>query len=204
MGTTSAAGRYAGQAQLDTAVSGFWQAVRGTHSELPELAPAINARYPAEPLPATASKVAASILREAVHELADVHEASVVSRGGRYHNKLFRTYAAELGLQADEDGTRGWAAVSLPEETAQRYAAELDAIDRVLAEHPVPAEVRPPKRAGQKADSGARVAAVCQCTPPNRIWLFRSLLEQQIVSCTKCAREGRDPFFVDPAATAQP
>jgi hypothetical protein len=197
--TMSTTSRYAGQAQLDAAVAALWQAVRVEHDELPETAPVLNARYPGEAAPATAAAVATSLLREAVHELAEARGVTVTSRGGRYHNKTFAQFAAELGLLAEGDykARGGFAEVSLPAETETRYAAELDAIDRVLAEHPVPA---PEPRTAKKSDDGGRkVTAVCGCTPAHRIWLSRTTLEQQVVMCSRCAREGRDPLFVDAA-----
>ncbi|MFD8497984.1 hypothetical protein [Amycolatopsis sp. NPDC059657] len=194
--TSAAAGRYDGQAQLDAAAAALWTAIRAGHPELPELAPGLNARYPAEPVPSTAELVAISVLREAVHELAAVRGVSVVSRGGRYHNRTFSEIAAELGLVAEGDSKapRGWATLSLAPETAARLRPELQQVDEVLAAYPPPVAAEEPAK---QSRDGRRVAAVCHCSPPYRVWLGSSTLDAQVVMCARCAREGRPPLFVD-------
>lgn len=70
-----------------------------------------------------AHKVLETMLHEAAHGVAWVRGIKDTSRGNRYHNGKFVEVAEELGLVGPEvaHSVRGWTAVTLPEETEQRY-----------------------------------------------------------------------------------
>ena len=84
--------------------------------------------------------VATTVLHEAAHAL--LHARGDVtggtSRQHRYHTrKGFVPAAEELGLVAPAaaDPTLGFSDCSMPDETAERYAAEIAALDEALAAH---------------------------------------------------------------------
>ena len=76
--------------------------------------------------------VMATLLHEAAHGLAFTRQIKDTSRQNRYHNGRYRTLATELGLDVAETRAIGWSATTLPTGTADRYRAELAAIERAL------------------------------------------------------------------------
>ncbi|MGW2724899.1 hypothetical protein [Streptomyces sp. NPDC001492] len=72
-----------------------------------------------------------TLLHEAAHAVAHVRRIAETSSDGRYHNKKFVTIAEELGLKGPEESApvTGWNAVTITEETAQRYTVAIEALD---------------------------------------------------------------------------
>ncbi|WP_431879007.1 hypothetical protein [Amycolatopsis sacchari] len=181
-----------GGVRLAGAVARLWRSLRERHPELPETPAQPGQRYPKEPPPRTGRELLVSVLREAVHELAAAHGVKVTSNRGYYHNKRFRELAHEFGLEAEEAGARGWAALTVaPDAVEERYAAQLAELETALALTPPPAP-RPPKQGG-----GRYVPAVCACTPPHRIRVSRTTLALAVISCEDCRLAGRPHLFVE-------
>lgn len=53
-------------------------------------------------------------------------------RGGRYHNRLYRRLALELGLDVAQDGTREWTDTTVPAPTAAAYRDTLAELEGAL------------------------------------------------------------------------
>lgn len=186
---------YAGRDELEQAAARLWAAIQARHPELPVIAPPINAHYPAEPVPKTATAVTVSMLREAARTLADVRGVEVVLRGGRYHTQRFAELAAEVGLCAETDPskpvreTSGFTVLSLFDGAKEIYREEIEGIRAVLEAHPVPefdTEPRP-----RRSSSGTRLLAECGC--PRKIYAAATTLAGPDIVCSQCGKPFRNP-----------
>ena len=74
-------------------------------------------------------EIAATMIHEMCHQYASENNMQDTSRGGNYHNKLFKKIAETHGLTVKQLFTDGWADTSLTDETKEL-------IDDFLAEHP--------------------------------------------------------------------
>lgn len=165
-----------GAARLGHWASARWQ--RGPDDELPELFVA------GEGLDRGAEDVLGTLLHEAAHGLATAREITDTSRQGRYHNRAFRDLAGEVGLSVEQDTKLGYAVTTVPPETVERYATQVEQIRAALV-----AVRRPESRAsatGRKSSNNP-VPAVCAC--PRRIKVSRTVLEQGPITCGVCDQE---------------
>ncbi len=124
-------------------------------------------------------EVLATLLHEAAHVLADARGITDTSRQGRYHNRKYALLAAELGLDVAEDSQFGWTITTVPDTTAQRYAAQLAALATAMIlwrvdEH----HARTVKR-----DTNL-IAAVCPCG--RKIRVAASTLREAPIVCQGC------------------
>lgn len=71
------------------------------------------------------------LLHEAAHGINCARGIKDTSRGGRYHNQLFKATGTEVGLHVRRMDPYGWAATNLRPETIETYRASIDRI----AEH---------------------------------------------------------------------
>lgn len=127
--------------------------------------------------------VLGTLLHEAAHGLAQVRDIKDTSRGGRYHNRKYKTLAQELGLEVVEVAPIGWSGTTLPEATALAYADVLDQLAGALVLW----------RIAEQPDSGRRktrnlLAAVCACS--RRIRVAPRTLDEAPIVCGACG----DPF----------
>ena len=77
----------------------------------------------------------ATIVHESAHALAAVRRLQETSRQGRYHNRVFRGLAEELGMvyrPAKPCPKLGYSAVTLADETATAFAVEIGRLDRAI------------------------------------------------------------------------
>ena len=74
-------------------------------------------------------EIAATMLHEMCHQYASINNMQDTSRGGNYHNKLFRRIAETHGLIVKQLPTIGWSDTSLTD-------ASKALIDRFIAETP--------------------------------------------------------------------
>lgn len=123
--------------------------------------------------------VMATLLHEAAHGLAFTRQIKDTSRQNRYHNGRYRTLATELGLDVAETRAIGWSATTLPTGTADRYRAELAAIERALLAFGQP-KLR--RAAAPKTKNGT--AARCKCGRQFRIAM--SVLDLGPIICGVC------------------
>jgi hypothetical protein len=126
--------------------------------------------------------VLATLLHEAAHGLACNRGIQDTSRQGRYHNHRYATLAAELGLDVARDPRIGWSLTTLPDPTAQRYAAVLDGLRTALVlwrylDH----------LAGRTSPSRNLLASACPCQ--RRIRASRATLAEAPISCGTCQGE---------------
>ncbi|MGZ4690868.1 MAG: hypothetical protein ACXVL8_02785 [Acidimicrobiia bacterium] len=82
-----------------------------------------------EALHLPAPQVFEVLLHEATHGLNAARGVKDASRGGRYHNGLFKATAEELGLTVTLLPPYGWAQTALGPAATQRYTAEIEAIE---------------------------------------------------------------------------
>ncbi|MGW1839611.1 hypothetical protein [Streptomyces sp. NPDC002067] len=151
-------------------------------------------------------RVLKTLIHEAAHGVAHTRKIKDTSGdGNRYHNKRFVAIAEELGLKgpAEPMKTYGWTDVTLPEETAQRYAevvAELDAAalpylgaapaaalggdDEDQGADDEDAGTKKPK----KKRAGKRYAVVCRCDTPRRLQVSPKALEDGPILCGNCTQ----------------
>lgn len=132
------------------------------------------------------------VLHEAAHVLNWRRGVSDTTMRGAYHNAHFITAAEEVGLVwptgAKRAVSRGYDAVRLTDATRQRYAADLrtlaDVIPVVLPHLELPT---PPK--AQRVD---RLTLVCQCEPPRKLRVSRTVAAQGPITCGVCGAEFRE------------
>jgi hypothetical protein len=127
-----------------------------------------------------------TLLHEAAHGVAHVRGVTDTSRGGRYHNRRYAATAAELGLVAVQHPRLGWAQTVLADGTAERYAAEIGAIEAAL-------QLWRRAEAGGGGRSGGSALVACQCPCGRRLRASRSVLAQAPILCGGCG----GPFDAD-------
>ena len=155
--------------------SGRWYASNIKHAEV---------MISGEGLARTPREVLGTLLHEAAHALAAARGERDTSRQGRYHNKKYAALARELGLDVTETPGFGWTVTTVPDTTADRYAAQLDALRDAMtiwrnAEHiPTAAKKR----------STNLIPAECSCG--RRIRVAASTLDEAPIICQAC-----DGFF---------
>lgn len=68
------------------------------------------------------NEIAATMIHEMCHQYANVHEMQDTSRGGNYHNKLFKKVAETHGLTVACAPQIGWSVTTLTDDTAAKIA----------------------------------------------------------------------------------
>ncbi|MGH3370992.1 MAG: DUF6166 domain-containing protein [Nocardioidaceae bacterium] len=161
-----------------------------------------------EALHLPAEQVFEVLLHEAAHGINAALDVKDASRGGRYHNKRFRTMAEQVGLDVSVMKPYGWARTALTAETAERYA---DAIDRLgdamrlartiergtqlgpEADQERTGRTGGAEQAGEQPEPRRAGAAMCGCG--RRMRMAPSVLAAGPVLCGLCGNEfrvGRD------------
>ena len=102
------------------------------------------------------NEIAGTLIHEMCHHYAKENNLQDCSRGGSYHNKLFKKIAEEHGLQVENVPKIGWSNTSLTEETKWLVAEFLRFNDEKLI-YRVPA----PKGARVKSSSTRKYACPC-------------------------------------------
>jgi hypothetical protein len=134
-----------------------------------------------------AAPVLATLLHEAAHALARRRGVQDTSRQGRYHNQRFKALAEELGLHIDKHPVIGWSLTTLPDATAQRYAAVIEDLERAITiyrRHEGPSGAQAPRKAGPVA---------CMCGCGRRIRVAATVLAVGPILCGVCEQ----PFEPD-------
>lgn len=156
------------------------------------------------------------LLHEAAHGLASARAIRDTSRGGRYHNALYKAVAAEVGLRPRRMDPYGWARTVIQPATAETYAGEIAAIRAEMrltrglpALRSVEAEggVEGIGGRGKGAEGGdqngetkaKRPAAECGCEPGRKLRMAPSVLEQGPVICGLCGSEFALPHQAEAA-----
>lgn len=159
-----------------------------------------------EALAKGADQVLQTMLHEGAHTLARVRGLKDTSRQGRWHNRIFRKTAEEMGLEhrGDKaDGKHGYAYVHVTGSTRERYADLVEELDRsitVVCHLPVWMGGSPDDEPGDgeritgkpsREDSATRaksrnVKAKCRCAEPLVISVKPEVLETQAIRCELC------------------
>jgi hypothetical protein len=124
------------------------QASAGAGDALPEVLVA------GEGLERPALEVVETLLHEAAHAIANRRRIADTSRGGRYHNRRYRTVAEELGLDVAEQPPYGHARTTMSPATTKLYAAAIAELAAALVLYRV-AEATP----GRHGRGGGGVTA---------------------------------------------
>jgi hypothetical protein len=209
-------GGYPAASRLLAVLEDTWTAIRRNHPEIPPvvviIASGTSMKHPrwghhaprrwrydnteraevmisGEGLRRTPLDVLGTLLHEAAHVLADARGITDTSRQGRYHNKKYALLAAELGLEAAEDSRFGWTITTVPDETAERYGDQLDALAFAMTLWRVDEQAtRIAKR-----DTNL-IAAICPCG--RKIRVAASTLKEAPIICQGCdgSFEPQNPF----------
>jgi hypothetical protein len=130
--------------------------------------------------------VLGTLLHEAAHGLAQARRVADTSRQGRYHNRRYATLARELGLEVATQPPIGWSHTTVPEPTADRYAAQLAELATALVLW---------RRLEQRAGNGSRARNLlaCTCGCGRRIRAAKATLAQAPIVCALCAQPFQPP-----------
>ncbi|GAA2106058.1 hypothetical protein GCM10009801_82170 [Streptomyces albiaxialis] len=153
-----------------------------------------------------------TMLHEAAHSLAAARGIKDTSSSGRYHNKRFVKLAEELGLTGPQRpiSVHGWTGVTLPDDTAKKYAEVIEDIDAARLPYlgaPATAseggeesgeeedgqedgdqdEEKPKKGKGR---AGRRFRVECECPDPRRLQITPAVFEGGPILCGVC----KEPF----------
>lgn len=156
-----------------------------------------------ETLAKGANQVLQTMLHEGAHALAKTRGKQDTSRQGRWHNKLFRDMATEMGLEhraASADKAHGYSFVTLTTDTIAEYAdllTELEAEIHLMVSLPgwlggtdeddKGGELigkRPPT--GESKSSGVKL--VCRCAEPNIIRASKKVAAKGVLFCRDCSQ----------------
>ncbi|MFE6229414.1 hypothetical protein [Cellulosimicrobium sp. NPDC057862] len=201
-----------GTAALVTAVETTWTAIRENHPDTPEVIVTVGAGsggrgggltlghfapsrwvrgeddvhelfVGGEGLARGAAAVLGTLLHEAAHGIASTREIQDTSRQGRYHNKKFRALAAEVGIEVEHSQQLGYSTTTVPDATAQRYAAEVAALAAAMS-----AYRRAEVGAEGRTSNNNGASLVCGCG--RKIRASRSVVEAGPILCGLCG----EPF----------
>jgi hypothetical protein len=130
--------------------------------------------------------VLGTLLHEAAHGLAQARDIQDTSRQGRYHNRRYATLAHELGLDVTSVQPIGWSATTVPTQTADAYAGQVEDLATALV-----LWRRQEHRSGTGPRSRNLLAATCGCG--RRIRVAKTTLAEAPIVCGRCAQ----PFHPD-------
>lgn len=153
---------------------GRWSLKTDEESRIPEVL------ISGEGLQRDATEAFTTLVHEAAHGMAAVRKLKDTSRNGRYHNKVFKALAEELGLEVGKQGSRGWAATTITSAAAARWAGTIEALGRALQAFRF-------AESSRKKKGSRNLLAVCGCG--TKIRLTRSAYEAAPIVCGACEQE---------------
>lgn len=125
--------------------------------------------------------VLGTLLHEAAHALAAARGVRDTSRGGRYHSRVFRQLAIEVGLEVDQDGARGWSATRIGPAATLRYRPVVEALTAAL--------VLWRRSEGGAGPTSSRNPKACRCSCGRRIRVAERTLDEAPIVCGRCDGE---------------
>ena len=152
---------------------GRWATKRGKKPTTPEVL------ISGEGFQRSGVEVLGTLLHEAAHGMAATRGVKDTSRGGRYHNQIFKQYAEELGLTVEQDGTRGWSYTEVPPATQKRWKETIKNLNKAIK------TFRFAEGSGKKKSSNRQLLAVCKCG--TKIRLSRAAYEKADIVCLACS-----------------
>lgn len=124
------------------------------------------------------------LLHDAAHGMNWLSGVQDTTTRGQYHNGRFTEAAQSVGLVRDLSASKWKVALSLSTETRARYAGALevlaDAIEQTLPHLTIHA---PDATAKQRTN---RMSAECQCSPPRKLRVGKTILAQGPIVCGIC------------------
>jgi len=120
-------------------------------------------------------------LHEAAHGLAQARGIADTSRGDRYHNRRYATLAGELGLDVAIQPPIGWSATTIPDQTANRYAGQLEELQTAQV---LWRRLKAPTAAGTGRGTCWPAAAPCG----RKLRAARTTLAEAPILCGACAQ----------------
>jgi curved DNA-binding protein CbpA len=130
-----------------------------------------------------AREVLGTLLHEAAHALADERGIQDTSRQGRYHNTRFAALAAEVGIDVAKDPKIGWSVTTVPDTTANAYAAQLTRLAEAMT---IWRRIEAPAGGTQRRSTNL-IPACCPCD--RRIRVAASTLAAAPITCEACHGE---------------
>lgn len=152
-----------------------------------------------ESLQRGAAATLGTLLHECAHAVANVRGVKDTSNNGRYHNKRFKSIGEEFGLELQDAPTLGWSITSVPDETAAKYQAEVDALAKTLV-----AYRKPPAEKAKKPRRSTKFLIDCGCFDPvmvSKKWAERHLGSLRCDDCMEPFHETDDPEKGDDPGT---
>jgi hypothetical protein len=123
-----------------------------------------------------------TLLHEAAHGVCDTLGITDTSRGGKYHNKRFKTQAEAMGLVIEHDRTAGYSITTLPPTTADKYAEVLAELDQAITTYR-----HTELHATGTAKTSNYVKAECTC--PRTIRVGKTVLSEAPITCGQCGSD---------------
>jgi hypothetical protein len=120
-----------------------------------------------------------TLLHEAAHGVAAAKGLKDTSRGGRYHNRVFKTLAEELGLEVKEQESRGLAATSVPKDTAKKWTLTVKRLDKAIKKN-----FRFMEPQMKPKEACRLLKAECSCG--RKIRVARAVFEAAPIVCGAC------------------
>lgn len=134
----------------------------------------------AEGLEQGGASVMETLLHEAAHGLAATRELKDTSRGSRYHNRVFKGLAEELGLDVEKhSATYGLAKTSMTKETTKRWKTTIQALSKAINR-----KFRLREMSGTVKAATRMLLAMCECG--TKIRLSRAAYEAARITCGAC------------------
>lgn len=216
---------------LVVAIEVAWAAIQQTHTDVPEVVVTIGGgaergglklgHFAAERwargtdavhelfvggegLQRGARAVMGTLLHEAAHAAAAARGVQDTSRQGRYHNGKFREIAESFGLIIEHDSRIGWSLTTMPDATADAYAAPIAGLAAAIVAYRrgfVPA-TGTAGGAGTGDDGQGEgdtkkprngYSLTCACESPRRIRISASTYEAGPILCGNCT----ETFTID-------
>ena len=140
-----------------------------------------------EHLKDSAEYIFGTVLHEAAHAMGYLRKvrdglAPNTSRGGKYHNKVYKALAEELGMTVERAGSLGWTNTTVTQETLDVYAPEIKALQDVLKFY------KKTEGGGKKKTEQRNLKCTCACPgkQKNIIRMSRKLIEKEVIRCDDC------------------
>jgi hypothetical protein len=132
-----------------------------------------------EGLQREAGEVMDTLLHEAAHGLARARDLKDTSRGGRYHNRVFKGLAEEMGLKVEKLGSFGLASTSLRPETVVKWKRTINDLSAAIS------HFRFAEGQGEKEKQKSRLLKA-QCSCGRKIRLSQEVFDQAAIICEAC------------------
>lgn len=126
-----------------------------------------------------------TLIHELAHAVAAASGVRDTSNNNRYHNKKFKEIAEKLGITLEQADTIGWSVTTLPEETAAKYTAGLEALRKAMTTHRL-GYVEGGKPAPKKPRNKTKAPMVCGCEDEVTVSIQWFERQGENLFCSQC------------------